>query len=296
MFPLDLTHLDCFADVVELGSFTAAAKRRGITQPAVSMQVHGLESRLGVRLVERVGRSVAPTRAGAELLHHAHCIRAEVELAIAAVAPHKAHEVGRIRLGTGATACIHLLPPLLRNLRKRHPGIEITVQTGNSGDIVQRVEEGTLDVGLVTLPIRSRSLDVTEVYTDELVAVFPAGADVPDEPIAAAALAAWPLVLYEPGGNTRSLMDRWLKGAGVVVRPTMELGSIEAIKEMVSAGLGASILPSLAVQRVNQSLRLIVRSFRDPLTRTLGVAMRRDRVLDWALREFLKSTRHLTDK
>ena len=76
----------------------------------------------------------------------------------------------------------------------------------------------------------------------------------------------------------------------------MELGSIEAIKEMVSAGLGASILPSLAVQRVDQSAPLIVRSFRDPLARTLGVAVRRDRVLDWALREFLKTTRQLAEK
>jgi len=76
----------------------------------------------------------------------------------------------------------------------------------------------------------------------------------------------------------------------------MELGSIEAIKEMVSAGLRASILPSLAVQRVNQSGPLIVRSFAEPLTRTLGVAVRRDRVLDWALREFLKSTRQLPER
>jgi DNA-binding transcriptional LysR family regulator len=296
MFSLDLTQLDCFSDVVELGSFTAAAKRRGITQPAVSMQVHGLERRLGVRLVERVGWSVAPTRAGVELLHHARSVRAEVELAIAAVAPHKAHEVGRVRLGTGATVCIHLLPPLLYRLRKCHPGIEITVQTGNSGDIVQRVEEGALDAGLVTLPIRSRSLDVTEVYADELVAVFPPGARVPDEPIPAAALTAWPLVLYEPGGNTRSLIDQWLKAADVLVQPTMELGSIEAIKEMVGAGLGASVLPLLAVQRADQPARLIIRSFANPLTRTLGVVVRRDRVLDWALREFLKSTRQLPER
>ena len=296
MFQLDLTQLDCFADVVELGSFTAAAKRRGITQPAVSMQVRGLERCLSVRLVERVGRSVAPTSAGVELLHHARSIRAEVERAVAAIAPHRAHEVGRVRLGTGATACIHLLPPLLRRLRRRHPGIEITVQTGNSDDIVQRVEESALDVGLVTLPIRSRSLDVTEVYADELVAVFPAGAHVPDGPITPTVLTAWPLVLYEPGGNTRRLIDQWLNTSNVLVRPTMELGSIEAIKEMVSAGLGASILPSLAVQRVDQSAPLIVRSFKDPLARTLGVAVRRDRVLDWALREFLKSTRQLPER
>lgn len=296
MSQLDLAQLDCFADVVELGGFTAAAQRRGVTQPAVSMQVRALERTLGVRLVERAGRSVAPTRAGLELLHHVRCIRAEVERAVVAIAPHRANEIGRVRLGTGATACIHLLPPLLRRLRERHPGIEITVQTGNTEDIVHRVEDGSLDVGLVTIPVRSRSLDVREVYTDDLVAVLPAGARSLDGPLTPAVLSSWPLVLYEPGGSTRRLIDQWFMSSAVPVRPTMELGSVEAIKKMVGAELGASILPALAVRGRGEQADLAVRPLEPPLARTLGIAVRRDRVLDWALRVFLQSVHQLSEE
>src|SRR3954469_3039547 len=137
---LNLDYLRAFVDVIERGSFSAAARRLDLTQPAVSLQVRQLESRLGVRLVERVGRTARPTAAGAELLEHARRIEAVVATALDRMATHATGALGRVRLGTGASACAFLLPPILRDLRRRFPTLEITVATGNSPDIVKAVD------------------------------------------------------------------------------------------------------------------------------------------------------------
>jgi DNA-binding transcriptional LysR family regulator len=216
---LRLDQLACFADVVELGSFSAAAECRNVSQPAVSLQIRGLERRLGVRLIERVGRRARPTAAGSELLAHVGRIRGEVASVLEAIAPHRAQAMGRVRLGTGATACIYLLPPPLRGLRERMPLLEITVRTGNTPEILKLLDENALDLALVTLPAAGRAFAVTPMYRDELVAVLPPDMQVPPGPLTPADLAARPLVLYEPGGNSRRLVDRWFLEAGPAPKP-----------------------------------------------------------------------------
>src|SRR5689334_31632 len=125
-------HLEAFRLVTELGSFSAAAERLGLTQPAVSLQVRQLEQRVGVRLIDRVGRRASPTAAGSELLLHVHRIGEAMDSAETAMAAFSSGSSGRVRLGTGATACIYLLPPVLRELRARFPGLEIVVRTGDT--------------------------------------------------------------------------------------------------------------------------------------------------------------------
>src|SRR5215475_8257296 len=132
---LSLDQLETFAAVVELGSFSAAARRLNLTQPAVSAQMRQLERRLGLRLVERVGRRAQPTVAGSELLPHVRQIEDALAAAVAMADRHSTEIAGRIRLGTGATACIYLLPSALRDLRRRLPQLEIVVRTGNTPDM-----------------------------------------------------------------------------------------------------------------------------------------------------------------
>jgi DNA-binding transcriptional LysR family regulator len=171
---LNLDHLRTFASVVELGGFSAAAQRLNLTQPAVSLQIRQLERRLGVRLVERVGRRATATAAGQDLLDHVRRIEAAVAGAVDAMAYHATGTVGRVRLGTGGTACIYLLPPILRELRQRFPTLEIVVSTGNTPDMLKAIEDNRIDVGLVTLPAPGRMFQVTPVIDDEFVAIFPA--------------------------------------------------------------------------------------------------------------------------
>jgi DNA-binding transcriptional LysR family regulator len=281
---LNLDQLGTFSEVVELGSFSAAAERLGISQPAVSLQIRQLERQLGVRLIERVGRRAQATPAGADLLIHARRIKEEVAGALEAITPHRSGTLGRVRIGTGATACIWLLPPVLRRLREQMPGLEITVHTGNTSDILKRLEANALDLALVTLPIPGRSFHVTKVYDDELVALFPANEEVPSRPVTPTFLAGKPLLLYESGGSTRGAIDRWFSRAGCAPKPVMELGSVEAIKQLVGAGLGWAVLPSLALGPDETPQHVATRALSPRLQRSLGIVLRRDKHLNRGLR------------
>lgn len=285
MRQLSLDRLRAFAYVVELGSFSAAAERLELTQPAISLQVRELEKHVGVRLIERVGRRAAPTAAGEELLGHARRIDAEVSAALDAMSRHAKGTVGRIRLGTGDTACIYFLPPVLRALRNKFPSLDIVVRTGNTPDILKSVEDNTIDVGLITLPAPGRMFDIQPVLDDEFVAITSRGAVALPEKVAPNDLAKLPVVLYEPGAHTRQLIDQWAMRAGVSLKPVMELGSVEAIKELVGAGLGCGIVPALSLPTAGARRRTVVRPLHPRLSRKLAIVMRRDKPLQKGLRE-----------
>jgi DNA-binding transcriptional LysR family regulator len=290
MRQLSLDYLHTLSEVVALGSFSAAARRLNLTQPAVSLQIRQLEHRFGLRLVERVGRRVQPTSAGQDLLPYIGRIEETVAAAVEAMQSQAAEVAGRVRLGTGATACIHLLPPVLRGLRRRFSRLEIVVSTGNTPAILKAVEDNIIDVGLVTLPALGRMFEVTPLVEDEIVAVFPGSAP---EVVTAAALAQLPVVLYEPDGTSRRVIDGWFRRAGVTLKPAMELGNIEAIKELVGAGLGCGLLPRLAMRGGPAPGAVTVRSLTPPLYRQLGLVLRRDKVPDRGLREMVRALRGL---
>lgn len=293
----NLDHLQTFADVVRLGSFSAAAARLNLTQPAVSLQVRQLEQKLGVRLIERVGRKAAPTAAGRELLAHAGTIDAAVNTALETVAQHTRAVTGRVRIGIGATACIHFLPPVLADLRKRYPLLELVVNTGNAPEMLRDIEENRLDIGLVTLPpareggrVRnlSRALEITTLLHDDFVAIFDKSA-TPPATVTPASLQALPLIIPEPGGHTRSLIESWFAAAEQSWKPVMELDSVEAIKRLIAAGLGCSVLPGMALSTPESQRGLIVRALKPKLTRQLALAIRRDKPLSRGLREAIAS-------
>lgn len=282
---LNLDHLRTFAQVVELGSFSAAAERGGVTQPAVSLQIRQLERRFGVKLVERIGRRAGPTAAGLELLTHIRVIDAALAQAEQAMSAHASQVSGRIRLGTGATACTYLLPSVLADLRRRFPALDIVASTGNTSDMLRGLENNMLDMALVTLPAPGRMFQVNPLMEDEFVAIFPArdAGAIPDV-VTPQSLAGLPLVLFEPGARTRRLVDDWFEAAGVAAKPVMELGSTEAMKEIVAAGLGCAVLPKLAVSGAGQRDALAVRSLTPRLSRDLALVLRRDKPLSRGLR------------
>lgn len=290
MNSLNLDHLRAFADVVELGSFSAAAERLNLTQPAVSLQIRQLERRLGTLLVERVGRRTRPTAAGAELLVHAVRIDAAVQAALEAVARQSEDVMGTVRIGTGATACIFLLPGILQALRQAYPHLEITITTGNTGEIARAVEDNRLDIGLVTLPLSSRSLEIVPVLDDPFVLIAPPGMALPPE-VTAEMAASLPLLLFEPGGNTRRTSDAWFARKGLSPKPVMSLGSVEAIKELVKAGLGCSILPEMAVR--NEASTFATCALAPAQHRTLAVVLRRDKPLHRGLKEVFRVLQNL---
>ncbi len=285
---LNLDQLSAFVSVVDLGSFTAAAERAGLTQPAVSLQVKLLEQRMGVRLIERVGRRAQPSAAGVELLAHARRILGECAAAEEAMAPFRQGAVGRVRIGSGGTASIHLLPGAIAAAKKRMPGLEIVVRVGNTDEMVRDLETNALDIAVVTLPASGRSIEIEPFYADELVAVGPKASAMPEGGPTADFFKDRTMMLYE-GGNTRRTIDAWFEAAGTRSAPAMEFGSVEAIKELVAAGLGWSVLPGLAVRRDRG--RFAISPLQPPLVRQLGLVIRRDKHLTRGLREVMKCLR-----
>jgi len=284
---LNLNHLHTYSCVITCGSFSAAGEKLGLTQPAVSQQIRQLEQRLNVRLIERVGKRIKATSAGNVLLEHIIHIEATVENALLDLSTHAQEVAGTIAIGTGATACIHLLPPILQTLRQRFPALEVRVSIGNTEGVIKAVEENRLDLALVTLPAAGRSLLVTPLLNDDFVAIFSAAETNLPEHITPITLSNYPLVVFEAGSSTRMLINQWYAQSGIRIKPVMELGSVEAIKEMVAAGLGYSIVPSLSVTADHHRRGLQVRSLTSPLTRTLGIVLRQDKPVSKALRQVL---------
>jgi len=281
-----LRQLMTFLSAVETGSVTAAAKALHLSQPAASQQLRDLERALRVRLLDRAKGRVIPTPAGEAILAAARRAQSAAEDIVAAAAEFRDGEAGRVRLGAGATACIYLLPDILARVKRRMPRLEVTVATGNTADILDRLEAGALDVALVTQPVRaSRAVVQTPLMADRLLALVPKVLAPAGGAIGAAQLARLPLILYEAGGNTRTIVDDWFARAGVAPSPIMELGSVEAIKVLVESGLGASILPRLSLMRVAR--QTVVRPLRPALARELAYVLRKDKVIDRGLRLLL---------
>lgn len=279
MTTLNLGYLATFRLVIQRGSFSAAADVLGISQPAVSLQIRQLEQFLQTRLVERTGRGIKATAAGQALLVHGERIELAVDDAIRSVSEFN-HEVsGIITLGTGATACIHLLPPLLQQLRGDYPLLSVGVTTGNTLDIVRAIEENRLDMGLVTLPVSGRALDVMPVMDEEFVFIVAREQQRVFNDLTPDVLQAQALIAFESGSGTRALIDGWFAASGYTIAPVMQLGSIEAIKRMVRAGLGYSIVPRMAVEQAADREGLVVGSLAPVLMRQLAVVMRQDKIL-----------------
>ena len=273
---LNLDQLRAIVEVVKLGSFSAAARELNLTQPAVSLQVRELEGRLGVQLVERLGKRAFATAAGAELIARARRIEREVDDAIDAMRRRRDGGLARVRIGTGGAILSFLLPPVLRTLRRRHPNIELIVTTSTTDVIASQVARNEVDIGLVTLPIADRSLSVVVVREDPMVAVLPPGEDHAPSPIDAATLACYPLIFDSTGATMHELARNWFRAAGIEAHAAMELGHF-AIRNIISAGLGASVLPIEAVLGDASTAPVVVRSLKPQLTRTLAIIRRSDK-------------------
>jgi len=284
-------------EIARHGSFSRAAAALHLSQPAVSHQIRELEARLGVPPLERVGKHAALTHAGELLLAHARPALAGLEAAAAAVRRLAGVVTGRVRIGTGATASIYLLPPLLRRLRSRYPDVELIVVTGNSSDIAARIAHNELDVGVVTLPVHSPSLVVSPFRVDPLVAISSRDHRWQKRgELTAVDLSPHPLILYERGGTIRRVIEDWFRRSGAVPRVSMELGNSEAIKKLVEAGLGLSITPAVAVRAEVRAGSLVARKLSPLLHRRLGIVRRRDKPLSPCLEVVLATFAQAAEK
>jgi DNA-binding transcriptional LysR family regulator len=282
-------HVRTLQEIARHQSFSRAAQALHLSQPAVSHHIRHLEHELGQPLLERVGKRAFPTRAGEVLLAHAARAFAELEAARQSLHGLRGVVAGRLRVGTGATASTYLLPPLLRRLHAAHPELELVIVTGNSAGIAAAVAGNDLDVAVVTLPVHGRAMTVTPLMLDPLVAIAPADRRWRTRsPLTPGNLARHPLILYERGGTIRRVIDQWFRRAHATPHVAMDLGNGEAIKRLVAAGLGLSVVPAMSVRAEVRARELVALPLAPPLGRRLGVVRRRDRAPNAALRAFLE--------
>ncbi|MDI7276436.1 MAG: LysR family transcriptional regulator [Anaerolineae bacterium] len=246
---MELRQLRAFERVVSCGSFSRAADELALSQPAVTAQIQALERELGVRLLERLPRRVLTTSAGETLLPYARGLLNLEEDARRALEELRGLQAGTLRVGASPTIGTYLLPSVLGELKRRHPGLRVIAEIQPTHHVAEALETHALDVGLVEAPVASAALAAEPFHSDDLVLVVPAGHPwAARRSIRPGELAGQPLIAREPGSGTRQLVEERLRALGVEAAPALELGAIEAIKNAVAAGLGVAFISRLAIQ------------------------------------------------
>jgi DNA-binding transcriptional LysR family regulator len=277
---LNLDQLRTLEAVVELASFTGAARRLNLSQSAVSVQIRELEQRFGLRLIERLGKKAYATAAGREVIEHARRISEEAEAIAAAMRRYRDGWIGRVHIGAALTALMYLLPPVLKKLRTEHPGIDLLVSNAPTVEMVGRVVRNEMDFGVVTLPVEDNRLLVAPLHVEDMVAIFPAVArDIPEE--VTPEYAATQFLVLEFGAVSE-LIRSWMSARLLTPQSPMIVSAIEAVKVVVSSGMGMSIVPTMTI--IQRSDDIVVRPLNPPLTRTLALIQHRNKPDELALR------------
>lgn len=240
---MEIKQLKAFLAIAEAKTFTAGARRVNVTQAAISMQIRQLEDELGLPVFTRTPRRVILTEAGEYLLDRARKIMREHDTAIAEIAEVAGAEHGRLRIGSAsAMFATQQLPLILQKLSEKFPNAELSVSSGTSQTLVDKIMHGEIDTAFVSLPVENSSITTDLLFSDEIIAIAHPKHPLANEKfISAAALAGEKLILGERGGNTRRMIDDFFNAANVRPSVVMELSRQEAINQMVENDLGVGI-------------------------------------------------------
>ena len=271
MRSLNLDQLRAFVEVAEHRSFTAAAKKLNLTQPAVTHQVQELERRFKVALVERAGKRVHLTQAGDGLIEHARQLLDEDSRAQMAMRQFGGDWLGRVRIGTTTPVLMYVLPPVLLRLKTDHPQLEINLKTDLRSTTLQMLKTNALDLALCALPIKDPAFETTPLFKFDLVAILPADLSNAPNKVTPAFLSGCPLILSHQDSTLRRVVTEWLARAGPPPKPFMAFDSVEAIKSVVAAGLGGSAVPSLSLTAGRGAPNMLVRPLSPRVVRRLAL-------------------------
>ena len=244
---MSLQQIRCFCAAIELGSFSAAADRLRVSQPAVAEQVRKLEGLLGTDLFVRGARGVLPTEAGQAVAVHATRGLQTLEDATASVSELTALRSGTVAIGIFSAPTPWRIEALVARFLERHPDVSVRLVGSNSSAIAERVRRGDLDAGVVVLPIDDERLEVRPIVRDEVLYVT-AAPERARRPTTIDQLAAVPLVFYDAESAEADPIRRQLaeraRADGVRLRPRVEVELIEVALRLVARGIGDTYLPS----------------------------------------------------
>lgn len=258
---MDLRRLEVFCKVVELRSFTKAAEAVLLSQPTVSEHIRTLETMLGEKLLDRLGRDVFPTAAGQILYRYAHRILQLREQAIQAMASYRGDLSGQLILGASTIPGTYVLPKIIGSFKSFHPSIRLTLKILSTGEIVEAVLRGDLEIGLVGSRWKDRRLKSEEIFSDELVlTVYPEHPWSRRDEVGMEELYGEHFIMRQRDSGTRMVMSQILETHGFDFSKLFvvaEMATTEAIRQSIKARIGISILSRQAIEEELQQGYLV---------------------------------------
>ena len=249
---MDTRQLAAFCAVVERKSFSQAAERLGVTQPAVSLQVRSLEKRLGRTLLDRSGRRVEPTEAGLALYRGAQRMLAlEGQLIEELDAGEEGELGGTLEVGASTGPGSTVVPVLLCEFQHEYPGVAVSLSISDTQSVVDRVAERELELGVVGAARRHRGVVFEPFFRDEVVLACPPGHRFAGRSVSLEELREEPLIVMQEGAGVRQVIEDELRRAGTRLRdlePRLELGLQESVKSAVAAGHGVTFISRTAIE------------------------------------------------
>jgi DNA-binding transcriptional LysR family regulator len=285
---MDLQQLRIFRAAAIAGGFTRASEQLNLSQSTVSQHMKQLEESLGCPLFLRVGKRVYLNDGGKLLLRYTDRIFHDLKNAEMAVRELNTLVRGTIRLGVGATTLIYMLPRVLSGYRKKYPQIELIVSTASTESLIQSIASQGLDLAIVMRPATQiPAVQFVPILLEELVVVVPSNHPLAEKAILKPEdLRGLPFISYLRDSTMRSLVESYFSTVRVEPNISMELENIEAIKSLVRAGLGASVLPLCSVAQSADSIGLkILRVQGMPMSRELFLALLHSEMIPIAIRK-----------
>ena len=248
---MDTRQLAAFCEVVDRKSFSQAAERLGVTQPAVSLQVRSLEKRLGAKLLDRSGRRVEPTEAGQRLYRAAQRMLTVEGQFLAELAGDDGALRGELALGASTGPGGTVVPLLLGEFQREHPELSVALSISDTNHVIEQVAERELELGIVGAAPRHRGVVFEPFFRDEVILVVPPGHHFAGKQIAVEDLRGESLILMQEGAGVRQVIEDELRHGPVRLRDLdvrLELGLQESVKSAVAAGFGVTFISRSGVE------------------------------------------------
>ena len=289
---MDFAQLTTFLEVAKLGNFSRAGEKVFLSQSAVSAQIRQLEQDYGAKLLDRSGKKVRLTPAGEVLFEYGAKLLALRDESMRAVTDQGTSPRGVLAIGANEATCLYVLPRAFEEYRRLYPDVRISIYRNFSRKILERIQDGMIDVGIVTLPVKLPTLKVERIFRDRLMlATSPGNALAKLKTIPVSVAAEQPLI-FPKAGYTRQIMDKLFRPYQSQLKIAMELPSIAMIKTFVASGLGVSLMSESFARRESSSgeIRLVPLEHVE-LWRELGMIHDRHRTLPRAAVAFIKLIR-----
>jgi DNA-binding transcriptional LysR family regulator len=284
--------LKVFCTVAETKSFSKTSEIIHLTQPAVSLQIQALEEKYETKLFDRSSSTVTLTPAGETLYKYAKEILTLYTSAEKAIGKQTGLLKGSLSIGAGSNIGNFILPALITEFKRIHPKIKIYLLVNNSKRVIELLNAGNIDLGLVEGDVSRQKMIVKKLLSDELLLIVsPEHHWAKRKEISISELAREPFILREPGSGTRQMIEKFLARHGITLHDlkiSAILGSTEAIKDAVENGLGVSIISRWAVRKENRYGTLHLLSIKEEkMTRDFSLVMNKNSISSNSLEEFV---------